>query len=193
MRFLRTTRLDLCAQENPHSVEVHRRTREATGKWDIDDTDPKLFSTLVDASVNIATTAWGCTSLDIQVYISLFTTLLFLIDDFACSPEALGEFADRLLTDSRQLHPLLDHLAGSVRDTRNHFLPLPANDINRSIMAYVDSSALEFDKGRVSLRSNSLSYVVVKRAFDGIGRAYASLSWDKSRFPDVTKYIQAVP
>lgn len=136
---------------------------------------------------------WACTNPGIQLHMTLFTAILVCIDEFACPRDAVAEFADRMLTGRPQAHPLLERMADIMRDTPTHFLPLVSNEVNRSLLASLGATTLERDMVGVPLHGGARNYVFDKRKFTGIGRGYAFLSWDMARFPDVTRYLQAVP
>lgn len=77
-----------------------------TSAWDIGDMDPKHYKKAVTSGITIAIVAWGSAPPSVQRYVGLSTTLLLCIDDFACSKNALAEFADRFYAGLPQLHPI---------------------------------------------------------------------------------------
>lgn len=172
---------------------VIQHARKIIDSWDVGEVEPRLLDAATDGGVGFGAIAYGHASHEVQVYVGLFTFLVIVIDDHACSADALHAFADKMRAGTPQMHPILDRLVEILDDASTHFPSIAAREIVRGTMAFIDSCALECEAVERPLRPGSFAYVAAKRQANGIGRAYACFVWDKTNFPDFFAYVQATP
>lgn len=192
-RFLTETKIVTETLEGSLHGVVAERVASIVKTWDIGGFDRRKFEAIVETSLNIATLMYGHTPVTVQVYACLYAVTTISVDDFACSQQAMEEFAPLFYAGRPQLHPILDRLVDLLHSAQDHFAPLAANEIVRATLAAIYSSALEFKIADAPIRPGMLSYVVGKRLYNGNGKGYGLLIWDKSIFPDVCSFIQALP
>ena len=182
--------------QNPQVLpdkSVDEQARTVTKDWDLGGFSPRLFNAGLNGSIGIATIAYGHTPTAVQLYITLYTTVAFAVDDGACTAEALFAFADKMHYGVPQLHPLLDRYVGVLQDMRKFYSAFGVKMIVRSTLDFVNSVPLEKHVSDMAIHPSAQSYVNFKRAHNGIGDAYTAFIWDKFNFPDVSTYLQAFP
>ena len=59
-------------------------------------------------------------------------------------------------------------------------------------MEFIDTSILDLDMEKVVLHPGAFNYILDKRRKNGVAYGFALFTWDKERFPDPTKYLQAL-
>lgn len=154
---------------------------------------PHVYLPHVDASINIATMAYGHTHPDVQVQVTIYTILLIAIDDLGVDSRAMEEFVQRLHLGEHQLHPILDHLVENLRDMSKYFLPYAASAIVAATLQYVSATAFDKQAEDASMAPETVQYVEYKRVKNGVAEAYGFMIWDKFDFPDLTTHIQVIP
>ncbi|EKM60124.1 uncharacterized protein PHACADRAFT_251020 [Phanerochaete carnosa HHB-10118-sp] len=73
------------------------------------------------------------------------------------------------------------------------FHPYGATIIITGTVQFVACSLVDRETKAMSLHPSACGYPLYKRARNGIGEGYSYCIWDKTHFPDVSSYIQAIP
>ena len=76
---------------------------------------------------------------------------------------------------------------------KDYFPAFPTKLIIKSTVDFVNMMAFEQEAGATKPRPAALSYVTMKRFYNGAGDAYFCFIFDKFNFPDVSSYVQAMP
>ena len=146
------------------------------------------------SSLDIATTAYAHTHRDVQVHVTVFTTLTISIDDLDVQSACLEEFAPRMLRGERQAHPVLDHLVQNLLDASKYFAPYVVAEITASTVQFVSATALDAQMETTPMHEGgSLPYIQYKRERNGLAEAYSCFIWEKRCFPDPSEFIQTIP
>lgn len=140
----------------------------------------------------MATTTFSHTHPDVQVHIALFTVLGLCIDDLEIQSAALEEFVQRIYSGQPQLHPVLDYLVQNLRNLPKYFPPYAASAIFAGTIQGVNATLFDKQSEAMRLTSESLPYVLYKRARNSLGEVYGFYVWDKFNFPDVSIHIQVI-
>lgn len=191
--FLRRTGITLqdITLDGNHILE--RCVRENATQLDLGDVSLEKYDPALVNAVWIAGCAYSHTPLEVQVHIALYTFLATCIDDFAIPHAALDAFMERFYSGSLQLHPLLDRLVENLLDMKNYFPTFPTKLIIKSTIDFINMMAFEQEMDVTTLRPAAVSYVTMKRFYNGAGDAYFCFIFDKFNFPDASGYIQALP
>lgn len=172
---------------------LEQAVRDRAAKWDLGDVSLEKYDLALVNAVWIARCAYSHTPLDVQVHIACYTFLATCIDDFAIPHAAIDGFMTRFYSNSPQLHPLLDRLVENILGMKDYFPAFATKLIIKSTIDFVNMMAFEQEVEATKLQPTALSYVVMKRFYNGAGDAYFCFIFDKFNFPDVSSYIQALP
>lgn len=170
---------------------MEKLVREEIDRWNLEEKSPEKTQRRIKASLDATVMFYGHLSLDTQREIALYTFLIIYIDDEDIGIELLNEFSARLCTASPQPHPVLDRLAEVLGRMSQYYPPYSSQSIIISTIQFLSATALE--KTVPSPRAEAVAFTEYKRARSGIGEAYAHFMWDKTRFPTVSAYVQAIP
>ncbi|KAI0090574.1 isoprenoid synthase domain-containing protein [Irpex rosettiformis] len=191
--FLRRANIPMHALQPASKADVMAGVLEETKGWTERGLLPIRWQPYVEASLDIATITYGHTRPDVQVHITLFTTLTIAIDEFEVSDDDLDAFSSRLLSNSPQSDPLLDCLVDNLRRMTEFFPAYSSKCITLSTIEFIDATLQDKYSVGVDLRPGALSYVNYKRFRNGLGAAYGFFIWDKFSFPDVFAFVQIIP
>ena len=148
----------------------------------------------MQTSLDIATTAYAHTHRDVQVHVTIFTTLTICVDDLDVEARCMEEFGPRMLRGERQAHPLLDRLVENLLAGSEYFSPYVATAITASTVQFVAATALDSQIDNMPIEEGgSMPYVHYKRERNGLAEAYSGFIWEKRCFPDVSEFIQTIP
>lgn len=173
--------------------EVDRLTFAEVATWDMGNASPRRLHRHVVTAINVAKTAFGHTAVATQVHIALWTTLCIFVDDFEINKDVVVAFAERFHAGQAQLHPLLDALAGTLRDMPKFFHPYGAASIVTNTIQYVVCTLFDKETEGMEVHPAARDYPVYKRSRNGLGEGYAHCIFDKVHFPDVSTHIQVIP
>ncbi|EED80636.1 predicted protein [Postia placenta Mad-698-R] len=172
--------------------ELRRRVAEITDTWDFKETArPHINTALV-----ITESAYGhLTDLDAKVAITIFTALATSVDD----PNALDGLAfdqfHRRHSDCT-VHGDKSPLGLFAKVTSQMAACYPsfaAGAILVAALQFVNASILENTTRGTMLHPKALGFVEYRRFLSGMPEAYVCFIWEKTRFPAVNCYIQAIP
>jgi hypothetical protein len=173
---------------------LERCFRGEVAKLDLGDAPlGKPYEPAIICSIQLASTAYSHTPLEVRVQIAMYTLLCLLVDEFSVPAPALEGFVDRMFSGLPQLHPVLDRLVENLQKMKDYYSPWTANQIIKSAACFVDSMAVDSHLKTMKLGPAALGYVTARRLSNGIGEAYAAFIWDKFNFPDVSCYVQTIP
>ena len=145
MRLLQETGITIPRTMPPQRAEVEALSRARMNQWQQTfGFEPASFEAEFIPSLNIAVLAYGHTPIDVQVQITLFTTLLIIIDDYRLGKEAMEAFPTRLYAGTRQLHPVFDCLVENLADMTKYYLPHASHVIYTSTIEFVEADLYIF-------------------------------------------------
>jgi len=161
--------------------------------WNLGLSDHDLDKYLTGGVV-LALTAYGHTSFDTRLLISLHAMCSQLVDDDIMTNEMLRDFAPRFFDGREQLHPILTRFLETCSLLRSHYSTYSDNIIMTSTIDFVGAEIFLRDQGGPELHVEEASeYLDWIRWKTGIGEAYAAFVWPRDLFPETRTYIQAMP
>ncbi|KAI0343533.1 terpenoid synthase [Trametopsis cervina] len=178
------------------SGQVEQRFLQGLSEWHELDFMADKYKKAHYTSVCVATTMFGHTHLDTQVFIALYSLLAGCVDDLEIDDIALEEFAPRINSGAPQLHPILDLLVQHLRRARDYYPAYSSTAIFAGTIQFVNATWFDRRCGTnigMPLQKDALPYVRFKRARNSLGEVYNLFAWDKFNFPDVTRHIQILP
>lgn len=172
---------------------VERRAREIISGWESEITSLKGFEHALITSVHLATAFYSHTPQDVQLRVTVYNTLLVLMDDSRISALALSEFMERFYSSIPQLHPALDRMVDTLRSMNDYFPPVGVKAIVQATVEYANMCALEPLAEEMCLHPAALSYVLARRMKTGVAEPFIAYIFPKTDCPDVSKWLQAMP
>ena len=191
--FLSRTEISVDGFRLEGDSALEQRVRTYTTQWNLGHRTPDGFDGALVNAVWIAGCAYSHTPLDVQVHIALYTLLATCVDDLSVPLIALEEFMERFYSRAPQLHPILDLLADNILGMGNYFPSFPTKIIIKSTIDFINMMAFEQNTQTMPLRPAAMSYITMKRLYNGAADAYFCFVFDKFAFPNVSSYIQALP
>lgn len=178
--------------EYKRDLELESRIKDVT-KFRANEETMRPYITV---GVAMAVTAYShLPTVEAKLQIVLYTAILAYLDDPAVFDSlGAGNFHRRLCAGSVQHDTnILGALATNMVEMFACFPRFSASSILTSALRFVNGSMIENTCGGALLSPHSLSFVKYRRELTGIAEAYAAFIWEKSKFPDVGVYIQALP
>lgn len=172
---------------------IEKRLTEEVSSWPFVDLAQPQYRKPLKAGVCIATTVFAHTALDTQAHIAVYAFLVICLDDTDLELPALAQFGARFYAGRPQLHPLLDRLVAHLGRMPAFYTEYAATAIMAGTVQFVNTTYVERLHRGVPLARGALAYVRFKRSRNGIAEGFSLFAWEKSRFPDVTPYIQIIP
>lgn len=136
--------------------------------------------------------------LDLRIHIGIFTWLVALVDDEAGKdPDEWSQFVRRFHSkEEPQWSALARALDGCVRRGSTWYEPLVANFIVLSTLNFVNATTLAgsvFSSPAWSPTVGAVRWPYFFRDKDGLSEAYSFFAFPRARYPDVARYVEAVP
>ncbi|KAK6064484.1 hypothetical protein SCUP234_12993 [Seiridium cupressi] len=132
--------------------------------------------------------------LDVKVYVGLYSWIGLFIDDEGHTKE-VEEFQRRFTAGEEQPTLVLRAWADIINECYSYYDPLSANLIVTSSLYFTTMTNLDHRKefqGRLPAK-HAQDYPLYIRDRSGIGEAFALFTFPKAQFPDLSKYLEAVP
>jgi len=176
----------------PRDTKLEDRVYEAVKSWE----GYGLALRYVPTAIALTTTAYAhIESTDLKVLLALFIVLVTTLDE----PEIMKalpshDFHERFCTGLAQKdNNMLGELARIIAAMHKYYPRYAAASISTATLQFVNVSILENTFQDVCLHAESRPFVEYRRARSSIGESYAHFIWEKSRFPDINAYVQAIP
>ncbi|PIL25144.1 terpene synthase [Ganoderma sinense ZZ0214-1] len=110
------SRSDYQPPNTPHDTILRTKVSAEINDWSLD-IDPTMISKMVETSCWYTETAFAHTSPEHRYYIALYTACMLYGEDVGNQdPNAVSQFARRLVRGEPQAHPIFDRLAGLLKD-----------------------------------------------------------------------------
>ncbi|EMD36581.1 hypothetical protein CERSUDRAFT_95867 [Gelatoporia subvermispora B] len=185
-------KLHIVIPSYPSDQELERRVYAAVQTWE----GHALALRYVPTAIAFTTTAYAhLTNIDLKVQLALFIVLATALDE----PEILDSLPSRdfharfCASAACADEDMLGQLARCVGKMPEYYPRYGAASIAAAALQFVNVSILENESHDVRLHTHGRSFVEYRRVRSSIAEAYAHFVWEKSRFPDVNVYIQAIP
>jgi Trichodiene synthase (TRI5) len=123
-----------------------------------------------------------------------FDRYCIYVDDMAPrDPSSFSGFQQRFLSGQPQLTPILDAFASVLLRMWDLYDPLCANTIITAALRLVTISCIEPEIEKLPLVQGAQRFSWFVRQHDGVGPAYALMSFTRSTQINIVNYFHAVP
>ncbi|KZT08515.1 terpenoid synthase [Laetiporus sulphureus 93-53] len=178
--------------EYSRDLELEAHVKAVVRQWE----QGNIMEPLAASALVLTTTAYShIASLETKLQITLFTILIGALDDPSVFESLPSRDFHRLMCGGtvRKEESVLGAFAELLSDMWAHYPLFTANTIFTSALRFINASIAENDFAQASLGSCTLPFVEYKRSMSATTEAYACFIWDKTSFPDVNAYIEAIP
>ncbi|KAI0962583.1 terpene cyclase [Taiwanofungus camphoratus] len=184
-------RVNFSFQEYKRDPELESLVKEATKSWP---NETSLQPHIATATA-ITVTGYGhLPNVESKLQIALYTAIATSLDDPAIfDSSASHNFHPLLCAGLNQHDNMLGELTTILTQMWDHFPRFAAGSILASTMQFINVSMLENISQDQVLSPSALSFVEHRRIMSGISEAYAAFIWEKTTFPEVNVYMQALP
>ncbi|KAF8480583.1 isoprenoid synthase domain-containing protein [Gautieria morchelliformis] len=149
---------------------------------------------ILRVSANMAEICYHECSFPEKQNIALFTWYCIYVDDMAPKdPSSYSGFEQRFLSGQPQLNPVLDAFASVLLRMWDLYDPLCANSIIVAAFELVTICCMEPEIEKLPVLRGAQRFSWFVRHGNGVGPAYALMSFTKSSQMNTMEYIQAVP
>ncbi|KAH8100283.1 Trichodiene synthase-domain-containing protein [Cristinia sonorae] len=170
-----------------------KRFNDLTREWDLD-LAPHHFQKFAALGLNMGTMAYRHTPIDVQMAISIYTTLGIMVDEDIMTIQTICEFPRRLFGGRVQPHPILARFAECLASMHEHFSPYSANAITTNTVDFVSAEMLVRGEGGPDVKGSAGSaYADYIRLKNGLGETYAAFVWPRAMFPETKRYVRTFP
>ncbi|EIN04069.1 terpenoid synthase [Punctularia strigosozonata HHB-11173 SS5] len=146
----------------------------------------------VEASVWIASKAYGHIPLETQIFVCVYTVLLIYLDDtYSDDTAGLDDFNTRFVLGQEQRDPTLRCVDEFIREIPQRYPPVTANIIVTSTLNLMTALLLENRTKGMPLRAGAVRYPYFARVMSGASEAYALFVFPSDML--VTNFVQAIP
>ncbi|KAH9949258.1 hypothetical protein B0H21DRAFT_820260 [Amylocystis lapponica] len=173
-------------------IALEARVQEEMRNWSYEE----VIRPHVITAITLAITAYAhITAIETKLCIVLFTAVILSLDDPAIMDSvASREFhynvcAGELLGDNG----LFGQLVKLLRGMWEHYPRYSASAISSSALQFVNMTLLENETKSAVLSGSARLFLEHRRTLSATAEAYGCFIWEKTRFPDVTAYMQAIP
>ncbi|KAI0822036.1 terpenoid synthase [Trametes gibbosa] len=177
----------------PRDIELRAKLAAEIQSW-ISHVDPLMLDKMFETSCSYAETAFGHTSFDHRYYIALYTACMLYGEDLgAHDPDAVTQFARRLVRGDRQLSPIFDRLADLLKQAHLHWSDVGADAIITGTVDALTATAIEFAMTGTSVAPSALRYPYYLRTRAGGGPQYTHFLFMRSWREKADSYLQILP
>ncbi|KAI0775546.1 terpenoid synthase [Trametes elegans] len=168
------------------AVEVHQ--------WAFHGVDKRMLDKMIDTSCAYAETAFGHTSFEHRHYIAIYTACMLYGEDLGeHDPDAVTQFARRLVQGRPQLSPIFDRLADLLRQAHLYWSDVGADAIITGTIDALTATAIEFATATTPVAPSALRYPYYLRTRAGGGPQYTHFIFMRSWRETADSYLQILP
>ncbi|GBE82198.1 predicted protein [Sparassis crispa] len=172
--------------------ELTSRVKEVIQTWDVDGS----IGSPVNTAITLTFTAYNhIANFDTKLQIALFTVIVLSLDDPVVLDSLPSREFHRLFSAGapEAQSGLLAELTRLLPGMWDHYPRYAASAISTSALDFVNMCILENETKDLVLSADAVPFLVYRRTKSATAEAYAHFIWDKTKFPDVKEYVQAIP
>ncbi|KAI0670986.1 terpenoid synthase [Trametes maxima] len=186
-------RSDFRAIECPPDVQLRQKLAAEIQPWAAQ-VNPRMLEKMLDTSCAYAETAFGHTSFEHRYYIAIYTACMLYGEDLGeHDPEAVTQFARRLVRGQKQLSPIFDRLAELLQQAHLYWSDVGADAIITGTVDALTATAIEFATTGTRVAPSALRYPYYLRTRAGGGPQYTHFIFMRSWREKADSYLQILP
>ncbi|KAJ8472883.1 hypothetical protein ONZ51_g8216 [Trametes cubensis] len=186
-------RSDFRAVQSPRDVDLREKLSVDVNNWGVD-INPSMLEKMVETSCSYAETAFGHTSFEHRYYIALYTACMLYGEDLGeHDPDAVTQFARRLVRGDKQVSPIFDCLADLLKQAHLYWSDVGADAIITGTVDALTATAIEFATTGTPVAPSALRYPYYLRTRAGGGPQYTHFMFMRSWREKADSYLQILP
>ncbi|KAI0632043.1 terpenoid synthase [Trametes polyzona] len=187
------TRSDFHAVACPHDAPLRAKLAAEIRSWTVY-VNPRMLEKMIETSCSYAETAFGHTSFDHRYYIAIYTACMLYGEDLGeHDPDAVTQFARRLVRGEKQLSPIFDRLADLLKQAHVYWSDVGADAIITGTVDALTATAIEFATTGTPVAPFALRYPYYLRTRAGGGPQYTHFIFMRSWREKADSYLQILP
>ncbi|KAI0643127.1 terpenoid synthase [Trametes meyenii] len=187
------SRSDFRATECPPDIQLRQKLATEIQPWAAQ-VNPRMLDKMLDTSCAYAETAFGHTSFEHRYYIAIYTACMLYGEDLGeHDPEAVTQFARRLVRGQKQLSPIFDRLAELLQQAHLYWSDVGADAIITGTVDALTATAIEFATTGTRVAQSALRYPYYLRTRAGGGPQYTHFIFMRSWREKADSYLQILP
>ena len=149
---------------------------------------------MVETSCSFAETVYGHVPPAHRFYIALYTACVLYAEDLGGNdPEAVTQFARRLISGRKQLCPIFDRLADLLRDAHDYWTDVGADAVISSTLDGLSATSIEYATCGMEVAPGALRYPYYLRTRAGGGPQFTHFMFARSWRETPDSYLQLLP
>lgn len=186
-------RSDFKAVKCPKDPHLRAKLAAEIRAWSVQ-VEPRMLEKMLETSCAYAETAFGHTSFDHRYYIAIYTACMLYGEDLGeHDPDAVTQFARRLVKGERQLSPIFDRLAELLKQAHLYWSDVGADAIITGTVDALTATGIEFATSGTPVVPSALRYPYYLRTRAGGGPQYTHFIFMRSWREKANSYLQILP
>ncbi len=153
-----------------------------------------MVSKMVETSCSYAETAYAHTSPEHRFYIALYTACMLYGEDVGNDdPDAVSQYARRLVRGEEQVHPIFDRLTTLLKDAHVYWTDVGADAVVTGTIDALSATYIEFATSGMRISPSATRYPYYLRTRAGGGPQYTHFMFMRSWRETAETYLQILP
>ncbi|KAI0741289.1 terpenoid synthase [Daedaleopsis nitida] len=177
----------------PRDSGLRQKIYQEVDDWQTN-IDMQMKLKMIETSCSYAESTYSHTSPDHRYYIALYTACMLYAEDLGESdPDAVIQFARRLIRGERQVNPVFDRLADLLKDAHLYWTDVGADAIVTGTVDALSATSVEFATADMPVAAFATRYPYYLRTRAGGGPQYTHFMFMRSWRENVDSYLQILP
>ncbi|KAM5534650.1 hypothetical protein V8D89_011662 [Ganoderma adspersum] len=187
------SRSDYRSPNTPHDSNLRAKVAAEIDGWSLD-INPAMISKMVETSCWYTETAFAHISPEHRYYIALYTACMLYGEDVGNQdPDAVSQFARRLVRGEPQVHPIFDRLASLLKEAHVYWTDVGADAIITGTIDALSATFIEFATSDMAIAPSATRYPYYLRTRAGGGPQYTHFVFMRSWRETAESYLQILP
>ena len=153
-----------------------------------------MVAKMVETSCSYTETAYCHVSAEHRYYIALYTACMLYGEDVGGQdPDAVSQFARRLVRGAPQVHPIFDRLASLLKEAHVYWTDVGADAIITGTVDALSATYIEFATTGMRIAPCASRYPYYLRTRAGGGPQYTHFMFMRSWRKTADTYLQILP
>lgn len=153
-----------------------------------------MISKMVETSCSLTETTYSYISPEHRRYVALYTACMLYGEDIGGQdPEAVSQFARRLLRGDPQAHPIFDRLANLLKTAHAYWTNVGADAIVTGTIDALSATSIEFATTEMPIVASATRYPYYLRTRAGGGPQYTHFMFMRRWRETAETYLQILP
>ena len=190
-RFLRS--YNYAPPHTQRDLDLRAQLAQECRGWSVE-IEPRLLEKMIESSCSYAESAYHHTSPKHRYYIALYTACMFYAEELGDeNPDAVAQFARRLIKGQRQVNPIFDRLADLLKDAHVYWTDVGADAIITGTVDALTATFIEFATASMPMAPSANRYPYYLRTRAGGGPQFTHFMFMREWRDTADSYLQILP